>query len=392
VQKGAWLQLGGFALSLWIGALLVMRDVDGKPRSTAEKPPTTDDDPAGPDPDDADSTNDPASPAQSKLRRSRMRVHPRRWMPARDRLVAKMVRRTLTVAVTSLGLLIPTTQAAFSVTTKNNTNTWSVPNYNYTTETNNLGPFLYWKLDDAAASATAIDSSGNARTGTYNSTWTKGVVGALVDQATNLAVTPTNATAPNASVSCVYSPASAGIAQTGPTVYTEIVWFKTVSTTGGKLIGYENTRTGVSNSSVGGGQYDRMMYMDGAGKIWFAVWRSTAGGALAISSAAAVNDGAWHMAAATMSSTTGMALYIDGVQVATNANTMSETESATGYFRVGCGNLAGWGAAATWTGPNAPVNTLAANVNYPFNGSLDEATVYTSTLTASQIAFLYWIR
>jgi hypothetical protein len=260
-----------------------------------------------------------------------------------------------------------------------------VPNYNYTTETNNLGPFLYWKLDDAAASATAIDSSGNARAGTYNSTWTKGAVGALVDQATNLAVTPTNAATTGTNRSCVYTTSNVGIATPGPQIYSEIVWFKTVSTTGGKLIGYENTRTGVSDSGAGG-QYDRMLYMDGAGKIWFAVWRTLAASGMAISSTAALNDGNWHMAAATMSTTTGMALYIDGVQVATNANTISETENAAGYWRVGCGNLSGWN--TFWTGPNAPL----VQTNYPFNGSLDEATVFSSTLTTAQIAFLYWIR
>ena len=62
----------------------------------------------------------------------------------------------------------------------------------------------------------------------------------------------------------------------------------------------------------------------------------------------------------------------------------SETETATSFWRVGCGNLAGWG--GSWTGPGAPV----ANTNYPFNGSLDEATVWLSTLTPTQIAFLYW--
>jgi hypothetical protein len=95
------------------------------------------------------------------------------------------------------------------------------------------------------------------------------------------------------------------------------------------------------------------------------------------------------MAAATMSTTTGMSLYIDGKLVGTNANTISETETQASYWRVGCGNLAGWG--GDWTGAGAPANTAADNLNYPFNGSLDEATVWMSTLTTAQIAFLYWI-
>jgi concanavalin A-like lectin/glucanase superfamily protein len=87
-----------------------------------------------------------------------------------------------------------------------------------------------------------------------------------------------------------------------------------------------------------------------------------------------------------MNATTGMALYIDGVQVATDPNTISETDANPMFWRVGCGNLADY--SNFWTGPNPPT----AQTNYPFNGSLDEATVYTSALTAQQITFLYWIR
>jgi signal peptidase I len=374
-QTGAWLQLGLFAFSLWIGALLIMRDTDDKQPDT--DPDVEDPGTGGPDAE----TDGPESDSDTDGQDADD-PHPRRPRPPR---VVLFGRRAAAVLAGSLALLLPTTQAAMSATTKNTTDTWSVPNYSYTTETNNFAPYLYWKLDDLAASTTAADSSGNGRTGTYNSTWTKGVTGPLVDQAANRAVTATNAAATGANVSCVYTTSNTGIATPGPTVYSEIVWFKTASTTGGKLIGLENTRTGVSDSGAGG-QYDRMLYMDGAGKIWFAVWRTAAANGLAISSPTALNDGNWHMAAATMSTTTGMALYIDGVQVATNANTISETENKASFWRVGCGNLSGWN--TFWTGPNAPV----AQTNYPFNGSLDEATVFSSTLTPAQVTFLYWIR
>jgi hypothetical protein len=298
-----------------------------------------------------------------------------------------MLRRVTAGGLASLGLLIPTTQAAFSATTKSTANAWIVPDYSYPTETVNLGPYIYWRLDDAVASTTAVDSSGNARNGTYNSTWTKQVVGALVDEPTNLAVTATDAATPQKSPSCIYTTSTTGMAVPGPQVYTEIVWFKTTSTTGGKLVGLENTRANVSNS--GGkhsGDYDRMLYMDGAGEIWFDVWVTATNAPVGINSAAGLNDGSWHMAAATMSSTTGMALYIDGVQVASDPNTVSEIEDLPTFWRVGCGNLADY--SGLWSGPNTP----GPQTNYPFNGSLDEATIYTSALTAQQIAFLYWIR
>ena len=42
-------------------------------------------------------------------------------------------------------------------------------------------PYLYWKLDDTAA--TAADTSGNNRPGTYAGTVTRSVTGALNDSA-----------------------------------------------------------------------------------------------------------------------------------------------------------------------------------------------------------------
>ena len=107
-----------------------------------------------------------------------------------------------------------------------------------------------------------------------------------------------------------------------------------------------------------GGTYDRHVYMDGNGRIWFGVYN---GGDFVISSATGLNDGAWHMAAATLGPA-GMHLYVDGVQVATNAQTAGE--ATTGWWRVGCGNLSGW--SDGWTGVNAPpASTTASNYVVP---------------------------
>jgi signal peptidase I len=429
VQKGEWLKFALLLASIWFAALLVMRDRDEVAPSDSEG--------SGPDGGGAD-VRDPFEPPQQYRgpeRRAQPRdangrflpkprvdpdvgfsaavtpppevvAEPSRTSPARATLVrlrqfrpakrlhpaspfgrfaTKLARRTTYAAIASLALLLPTAKAAFSATTFNTADKWVVPTYIYTTETVNLGPYLYWKLDDTAGT-TAADTSGNNRTGTYNSTWTKSQVGALVDQTPNVAAKEANANAPAASTSCVYTTSATGMATPGPMTYSEVIWFKTTSTKGGKLIGLENNRTGVSDSSGAGGQYDRMMYMDANGEIWFGVYNNTE---IVAHSQAGLNDGNWHMAAATMSTTTGMSLYIDGKLVGTNANTISETETQASYWRVGCGNLAGWG--GDWTGAGAPANTAADNLNYPFNGSLDEATVWLTTLTSTQIAFLYWI-
>jgi signal peptidase I len=449
-QKGEWIKFALLAASIWFAALLVMRDVDvvlpetdpngrvDPPEPPAPKDPSGSDEDAewavrrsipqprsangrflpksrpetqdelepeleaglepAPDPK-PDPKPDPGLTPTIERPSARARLARLRHFPTRRhgreprtaprspfaRYAGKVARRSVYAGVVSLALILPTAHAAFSATTFNTGDSWVVPTYNYTTETNNLGPYLYWKLDDTTGT-TAVDTSGNGRTGTYNSTWTKGVTGALVDQTPNVAATETNAAGRAANTSCVYTTSTTGMATPGPMVYTEVIWFKTTSTTGGKLIGLENNRTGISDSASAGGQYDRMIYMDPTGELWFGVYDNTE---IVTHSQAGLNDGNWHMAAATMSTTAGMSLYVDGKLVGTNANTISETETKASYWRVGCGNLAGWG--GDWNGPNAPTNTEADNLNYPFNGSLDEATVWLSTLTAAQIAFLYWI-
>jgi hypothetical protein len=127
--------------------------------------------------------------------------------------------------------------------------------------------------------------------------------------------------------------------------------------------------------------------MDGNGRLWFGVWLSGSGTARTVSTAGQYDDGAWHMVVATMGGA-GMRLYVDGVLQASDGNTTSETFANPGYWRFGCGNLSGWGAASTWSGPNAP----ATQANVAFRGSIDEVAVYHSELTAAQVAFLYWIR
>jgi hypothetical protein len=276
---------------------------------------------------------------------------------------------------------VPSSFAAFAAATVNGNSTWNVPNWDYPTQVNALGPYLYWRFEETGAAATAADSSGNGRTGTYNpsgaaANFTRNATGALVTDVPDNSVTLASANA------CINTTSATAINSQNP--ITEIIWFKTTAgyTAGGKLIGFENPRTGVAVAGSGG-TYDRMLYMDGNGRVWFGVYNAAA---FVISSAAGLNDGAWHMAAATLGPA-GMRLYVDGVQVATNANTLGET--TTGFWRVGCGNLSGW--AAGWTGANPPPASTTAS-NYVFQGSVDEATVLTSQLTAAQIAFLFWSR
>jgi signal peptidase I len=279
------------------------------------------------------------------------------------------------------GNAAPTSAAVFTASTSNTADAWSVPNWVYTTQVNALGPYLYWKLDETGSAGTAADSSGNGRTGVYSpggssADLTRLGDGALVTENPDRAVQ----LGPNA---CINT--SSNTAINAPQVFTVAAWFRAPGTytNGGKLIGFERPRTGMSAPIVGA--YDRHLYMDGQGRIWFGVYNYAH---VALTSATGLNDDQWHMAVGTQSSA-GMRLYIDGVEVASNGNTVAETQS--GWWRAGCGNLSGWG--GQWGGNNNPGTNSGTPQNRTFAAALDELAVYSATaLTAEQVAFLYWAR
>lgn len=140
----------------------------------------------------------------------------------------------------------------------------------------------------------------------------------------------------------------------GPTTFSTEAWFKTTTTRGGKIIGFGNAASGLS------GSYDRHVYMQDNGQIVFGVY---VGAEYKITTPASLNDGVWHQVVATLSSA-GMALYVDGKLVGTNAQTGAE--SNTGYWRVGGDRT--WGSSSSY-----------------FQGDIDEAAVYTTALSASQV-------
>jgi hypothetical protein len=150
-----------------------------------------------------------------------------------------------------------------------------------------------------------------------------------------------------------------------PTNFTLSAWFKTGSTTGGKIIGFGNSQTGTSSS------HDRAIYMNNAGNIYFGVYYFFT--ARTINSPLTYNDNNWHQVTATLSSTSGITLYIDGIQVAANASYTSG-EGTTGYWKIGYDNTGGW--------PSAPSS-------YYFNGSLDDILIYHTPLSAAQVTTVY---
>ncbi|MGD2102534.1 MAG: signal peptidase I [Acidimicrobiia bacterium] len=271
--------------------------------------------------------------------------------------------------------------AAFTSIGTNDANHWSVPNWSYNDSILGLGPYLYWKLDETGAAGTAADSSGNGHTGDYNQDgssiyFTRLSDGALETDAPDRAVRLIDAG------SCVNTGSSSSIG--APQVFTVIAWFRAGSSydQGGKIVGFERPRTGVLTPTAGA--YDRQIYMDGNGRIWFAVYNN---GHVTLNSPGTLNDGQWHMAVGTQGST-GMRLYVDGLLVDSNTNTVAETQA--GWWRAGCGNLAGWG--GNWGGPNNPGTNAGITANRVFAADIDEITVFNSALTAQDVSFLYWAR
>ncbi len=149
-----------------------------------------------------------------------------------------------------------------------------------------------------------------------------------------------------------------------PGDFSVAIWFKT-AVAGGKLIGFGAQQTGLNT------QYDRNIYMDNTGHIYFGINNSSI---IYASSTLSYNDNNWHLVTGTVSSTTGLFLYIDGVQV--GANALGKVgQSYTGYWRIGYDNING-----SW--PSQPTNKF-------FTGALDDALIYSRALSSTEIGTIY---
>ncbi|MGV1037913.1 MAG: LamG-like jellyroll fold domain-containing protein, partial [Candidatus Nanopelagicales bacterium] len=206
----------------------------------------------------------------------------------------------------------------------------------------------YWRLGEPNGT-TAQDWAGN-NPGEVGSAVTRGTAGAIIGDTDNASSFPGKNT----------GTINSSTLASGPNTFSIEGWFKTTSTTGGKIVGFGNVKTGNSAS------YDRHVYMTNNGKITFGVYP---GQVKTVSSAKSYNDGAWHQFVATLSSD-GMKLYMDGAQVGQDPSVTS-AQGYNGYWRLGGDNLNGW--------TNRPTNDY-------FNGGIDDVAVYDSALTPDQVA------
>ncbi len=134
------------------------------------------------------------------------------------------------------------------------------------------------------------------------------------------------------------------------------------------MIGYGNKAmvNGTGATSPNSTRYDRHIYMTNAGKLVFGTHGASR---VTLTSTQSYNNNVWHHVVATQGPA-GMALYVDGVRAA--SNTVTSAMAINGYWRVG-----GDGISTAW--PSAPSSGF-------FAGNIDEAAIYPTALTGTQVA------
>jgi hypothetical protein len=278
--------------------------------------------------------------------------------PTRIARTAALLAAVAVAAICLASQLTPSTSAAYIASVRNSTNTAATAGYftclsalaaDKTSET------LSYPLNEAAATTSAADNGNSGtNTGTYRGTH-------AISNTTPTACSrdTANATVFNGTNSYV----STATSITNPTTYSLEVWFKT-TVAGGKLIGFGNAQTGASTT------FDRELYINSVGAVTFGTYNTAV---QTVTSPSAYNDGAWHLAIATMSPGAGMALWLDGTKVASNTAYVSQ-RSYAGYWRLG----------------------YDANTGFPllgsslyFTGSMRFASVFTTVLSSVQISNHY---
>ena len=224
-------------------------------------------------------------------------------------------------------------------------------------------PSFLWPLNEKSGT-TAADASPNGFAGIYESGTTQGAAGPITGD-------PDTATSFDGHTGLVTSAKSV----TGPQALSIEGWFKTTTNTGGKLIGFGSSQTGMSTN------YDRQIYMMNDGQVVFGVFNA---GRFTIETPKIYNDGKWHYVVATVDPKAGMALYIDGQLIGTSPNTGAQ--SYTGFWRVGGDNLKGGWNLDFW-GSNSQ-GTTEPN-SYYFNGTIGDVAVYPFALSAARVIAHY---
>ena len=194
--------------------------------------------------------------------------------------------RTYTYWVTATD---PDGNVASSVKVKATAGTTATPTSGYSQAVESDGASHYWRFLEPKGSASSID-------------WRSGA-----DMALGSGVTLGGPGAISSDGSAAFDGTdngrgAAGNPELAPQVFSTELWFRTTTTTGGKLIGFGDSAT--ANSSG----YDRHVYMDAQGRLNFGVYP---GSARVVTSPNSYNDGQWHHVVSSLSAD-GQQLWVDG--------------------------------------------------------------------------------
>ena len=240
------------------------------------------------------------------------------------------------------------------------------PSVSYSRAVLNSKPSFFWPLSQKTGT-TATDATTHHLNGIYEPGTSRGVAGPI----TGSKITATGFNGRSGLVT------SASQVPHAPQAFSIEGWFKTTTDRGGKLIGFGSSQTGMSSA------FDRQIYMMNDGQLVFGV-RNGSGQIKVIESSHVYNNGKWHYVVATLSTTAGMTLRIDGGLAGKNSTT--STEDYSGFWRVGGDNLAGGWNLDPW-GSNSQGTTQPNS--YYFSGDICDVAVYPVALTASQVAAHY---
>jgi PKD repeat protein len=210
-------------------------------------------------------------------------------------------------------------------------------------------PTHWWRFGEPAGSTDPAADSVGFNPLTVGNGVARGTSGAVPSDATNRGATFTGTGAASIATSTVQD--------SPPDLMTLEAWFRTTSTSGGRIVGRDTAATR-------GAKVDRLLYLDASGHVAFGVKPNAT--LATVASPDTYNDGQWHHVAGVLSPD-GMKLYVDGELSGANAGVTVGEHLALGYWRVGGGSAV--------TGlPGA------------FAGAIDEVAVYKKALTPAQIA------
>ncbi len=263
------------------------------------------------------------------------------------------------VSVNSSGVAVSnaTTQLSLGrhliVADYSGTSTFDSSAQSYSDSVLSNSPTAYYPLNETSGT-TAQDTSGNGANATYSGGATFGVPGPIPG---------TTAVQLDGSTGSISLPAApfGNYPTSGSTTNYALsfeVWFKAAA----------GSQGGVILGQTGGGFVPAVMLRTD-GKIHSSLfWYGSVNG---ITSSSTYNDGNWHLLDATYGNGT-QTLYIDNALI--GSQSVSETAYASSYvYTLGTGTADGW------PGGNG-------GSSFHFNGQLAQAAVYSSALSASQIA------